>query len=398
MKKIFQIVFISGGFSLFSPFAGAQKPTDTLPPEATLEACVQFALKHYPLVQQALLDEKITDREIKSQLSDWYPQLGMNINYQNNFQLTPIYFNGNYVTSGTYNQSVAGFTLTQNIFNRDALLAIKTKNDVKTQSRQATVSDKIDVTVNVSKAFYDVLLTKQQIEVLEDDIVRLARNLKDTYNQYQGGLVDKTDYKRATIALNNSKAEKKSDEEALKAKLALLKQLMGYNGKDSLHLSYDSAQMEAEVFIDTSASVDYNHRIEYQLLLTQKRLQEADVKYNKWAYVPAISANAGYNFNFLNNDASKLYVNTYPTSYAGLQINLPIFQGTKRTQNIRIAEMQLERLDWDRINLETAISTQYAPSPGNLQGESQRLLCVKGEPWPGEGCLQYDRVAIPVRD
>ena len=217
MKKIFRLVFISSGFVFSFLLAGAQKSSDTLPPVASLDACVQYALKHYPLVQQALLDEKITDRQIKSALSDWYPQIGLNANYQNNFQLTPIYFAGNYVTSGTFSQSALAFGLTQNIFNRDVLLAAQTKNDVKRQSRQTTASDKIDVTVNVSKAFYDVLLTQKQIDVLEDDIVRLQRNLKDAYNQSQGGLVDKTDYKRATISLNNSKAEKKNDEEALKA-------------------------------------------------------------------------------------------------------------------------------------------------------------------------------------
>ncbi len=151
-----------------------------------------------------------------------------------------------------------------------------------TNIKQTTVSDKIDVTVNVSKAFYDVLLTEKQIEVLDDDIVRLERNLKDAYNQYRGGLVDKTDYKRATISLNNSRAEKKNDEEALKAKYALLKQLMGYTSPDSLRLSYDSAQMESEVYMDTLAAVDFSKRIEFQQLVTQKRLQQADVQYNKW--------------------------------------------------------------------------------------------------------------------
>ena len=43
--------------------AGAQKAPDTLT-NATLDACVQYALKHYPLMQQALLDEQITDRQI----------------------------------------------------------------------------------------------------------------------------------------------------------------------------------------------------------------------------------------------------------------------------------------------------------------------------------------------
>ena len=87
------------------------------------------------------------------------------------------------IISGTYNQSSVALGLTQTLFNRDVLLASRTKKDVLTQIHQMTVSDKIDVTVNVSKAFYDVLLTEQDIKVLDDDIVRLERNLKDTYNQ-----------------------------------------------------------------------------------------------------------------------------------------------------------------------------------------------------------------------
>jgi len=222
-----------------------------------------------------------------------------------------------------------------------------------------TVSDKIDVTVNVSKAFYDVLLTEQDIKVLDDDIVRLGRNLKDTYNQYQGGLVDKTDYKRATISLNNSKAQKKTDEETLKAKYSMLLQLMGYTGRDSLHLSYDSAAMEQEAGLDTMAVVDYNQRIEFQQLMTQKRLQQADVQYNKWAFIPTVSAGAGYSLNYLNPRFGNLYSNNFPQSYAGLTVSVPIFQGTQRTQNIRIAELQLTRIDWDVVNLQNSINTQY---------------------------------------
>jgi outer membrane protein len=380
MKKIFYVVFVSSGFSFLSLIAGAQtipppvaqaaqgSPSDTLPPDATLQACVQYALKHYPLVQQAYLDEKITDRQIRSKLADWYPQLNLNANYQNNFQLQSVAFNGSYTRSGTYNTSTVGLGLSQTIFNRDVLLASRTKKDVLTQSRQATVSDKIDVAVNVSKAFYDVLLTKQQIDVLSDDIVRLERNLKDATNQYRGGLVDKTDYKRATISLNNSKAEKKSNEEALKAKYAVLKQLMGYTGKDSIQLVYDSAQMASEVNVDTTAFVDYTKRIEYQQLMTQKRLQQADVQYNKWSYLPELTAGAGYNLNYLNSRFGDLYTNNFPNSYAGLQLSFPIFQGTKRTQNIRIAELQLTRIDWDMVNLQTTISSQYAQALAAYKG------------------------------
>ena len=213
MKKILYVVLVSSGMTALSMPAWAQKAPDTVLQQATLSQVVDFALKHYPLVQQALLDEQITDRQIRSKLADWYPQLNLNANYQHNFQLQSIYFNGNYVRTGVNNTSLIGLGLTQNLFNRDVLLASKTKNDALKLSRQVTATDKIDLVVNVSKAFYDVLLTQQQIVVLNDDIRRLERNLKDTYNQYQGGLVDKTDYKRATISLNNSRAELKTNQE-----------------------------------------------------------------------------------------------------------------------------------------------------------------------------------------
>ncbi len=368
MRKFFYRLFISGGFIGLGFSCFAQKTSDSLLQNATLQNCVMYALQHYPLVQQALLDEQITEHQIKSKLADWYPQIALSANYQNNFQLTSVYFNGSIIKSGTYNSSFASFNGTQNIFNRDVLLASKSANDVRQQIKQTTTSDKIDVTVNVSKAFYDVLLTQKQIDLLEEDIVRLERSLKDSYNQYQGGVVDKTDYKRATISLNNSKAEKKSYQELLKAKLATLKLQMGYPASGDLLLQYDSTAMEQQVLIDTNQNVDYNNRIEYQLLLTQKKLQIDNLKYQKWSYLPAVSAFGNYTFSYLSDEFSNLFSNNFPYSYAGIQLSIPIFQGTKRTQNIRVAELQVKRVDWDITAVKDNISSQY----------SQALAAYKG--------------------
>ena len=368
MKKIFYVGFVSIGFCISFLVTSAQKAPDTVINSASLPTIVQYALKHYPQVQQALLDEQITDRQIRSKLADWLPQLNLNATYQNNFQLQSIYFNGNYSRSGVYNQSQVGLGLTQSIFNRDVLLASRTRNDALKLSRQTTATDKIDIAVNVSKAFYDVLLTQKQIEVLDEDIRRLERNLKDTYNQYQGGIVDKVDYKRATISLNNSKAQRKTNQEALKGKYAVLMQYMGYQGKDSIHLEYDSTQMAGEVIVDTTLALDYNKRIEYQALLTRKKLQITNLQYEKWSYLPTLSADAAYNLNYLNNRFSKLYTNNLPNSFAGLSLSFPIFQGTKRIQNIRIAELQVTRMDWDIVELQNAITSEYTQALAAYKG------------------------------
>ncbi len=359
MRRNIYLLFL--GFTLSTPFLlKAQSTQDSILQQATLPLCVQYALVHYPLVQQSLIDEAITDHQIKSALSQIYPQINFNYSYQYNFQFAPVFFNGGVLQSGTNNTSALGFSATQNIFNRDVLLATQTQGALRRQASQTTVSNKIDIVVNVSKAFYDVLLTQKQISVLNEDIVRLERSLKDAYNQYKGGLVDKIDYKRATISLNNSKAQKKSNEELLKAKYAVLKQQMGYVPKNDITLVYDSTQMVSEAMIDTTRDVNYDSRIEYQLLKTRKSLQEANLKYYKLSYIPNISAFGTYNIGgFYNNNFAKLYGTAYSNSFAGIQFTLPIFQGGKRIQDIKVAELQVKRVDWDIISLKTTINTEY---------------------------------------
>jgi outer membrane protein TolC len=61
----------------------------------------------------------------------------------------------------------------------------------------------------------------------------------------------------------------------------------------------------------------------------------------------------------LNNEFGKLYNTTYPTSYAGLTLSFPIFQGTKRTQQIKQAELELQRVDYDIIAFKNSVNTEY---------------------------------------
>ncbi len=355
----------------------SQNNNDSILQNATIINCVQYALSHQPIIQQSLLDEDITDKNIRTKLADWYPQLNLNYSIQNNFELPTAYFAGSFVKSGTYNNSNLGFGVTQNIFTRDLLLANKTADDVRKQIKQSTASNKIETAVNVSKAFYDVLLTQKQMNVLDEDIIRLEKSLKDAFNQYQSGIVDKTDYKRATISLNNAKAQRKQIQDLITAKFAYLKQLMGYPVNANLPLQYDSSAMEKEAFIDTAQQVSYQSRIEFQLLQTQQKLQQANVQYNKWSYIPTVSAFGAYNFNFLNNSFGKLYNPAYTNSFIGLQLAMPIFQGNKRVYQVKQAELQLKKVDWDVISLKSKINTQYAQAMASYKGNLANYAALK---------------------
>src|SRR6185436_5014966 len=95
--------------------------------------------------------------------------------YQHNFQVQTSVIGGNPVRLGVNNTSSAQFSATQSIFDRDVLLAMRTKGNVLLQSRQLTENTKINVVVNIIKAFYDMLATEQQIKVAGENIIRLER-------------------------------------------------------------------------------------------------------------------------------------------------------------------------------------------------------------------------------
>ena len=376
----YKVVFHVQAIILFiSPLIFSQNNNshDSLLNEATLQNCVQYALEHQPSVQQSLVNERITSQEVKSKLADWFPQLNLNFSFQHNYKLQTSVFQGNAVHFGVKNTSTAQFELTQTIFDRDVLLASSTAGDVRRQAEQSTVENKINVAVNVSKAFYAALLSQNQIDLVNEDITRLQQSQKDTYTQYKSGVVDRTDYLRATVVLNNAKAEFKQDEEMLKTSLANLKNQMGYPVNSELKLNYDTAKMEEDIFIDTTQTIDFKNRIEYQLLQTQKSLMKANLHYYEWSFIPSLSAFGDYNFIFLNDELSKLYNQSYPNSYVGLQLSFPIFQGGKRFQEIEQAKLELQQYDYDFESLESSINTEYIQALSGYKSNLNYFLTQK---------------------
>ena len=355
----------------------AQERRDSFATPATLEQCLQYALEHQPLLAQSTLDEQIASANIRGRLADWYPQIGGAWSLQHNFQRPTNVFNGTPTPVGAFNTSTAQLYLNQALFNRDVLFALRSQGDLRLQARQTTAARRIEVTAAVSKAFYDILSTQQQIRVAEENITRLQRSLEDAYQRYKAGIVDKTDYKRAQIALNNTVATRRVNETALAARIENLRSLLGYPIDAALTVRYDSLQLERDAAFDTLQRPDATRRIEYNLLQTQRHLQETNLRYQRHAFLPTVSANAVYNLNYLNNQVGKLYSENFPSSYFGLSAGIPIFQGGKRKANVRAAQLTLSRIDLDLINLRNSVNAQYAAALAAYQGQLANYRAAK---------------------
>ena len=349
--------------SLGTLFSFGQTEGETLTGTVTLEQCINFALKNQPSIKIANIDKEITERDINTQLADWLPQIRGEASYGNNLvigsSVIDIGGQSTIVRQGLNNSSNLLLQADQAIYSNELLLASKAAKYSRKQASQNIENVRINTITIVGKAFYDVLLSQEQLNILNEDIIRLEKQLKDAYAQFESGLVDKIDYKRATISLNSSKSQRKAVAERLVYKKSYLNQIMGIATNSAISLAFDDSDIAAKIALDTTNYVDQQKRIEIQQLNTQKQLQQLNVSYYKFGFIPKLSSYYNYNFNYFNNNLPNLYDRSYPASQIGLRLSLPIFQGTKRIQSLKKAVLQNESLAITIEDQKKQINTEY---------------------------------------
>ena len=368
------------GSALWVPAAQAQAPgappSQPIPSNASLPQCIEFALRNQPLVRQSQLDEQIGERNIRIGLSGWLPQVNGTGIYTRNIQLQTTVFPDltnpggpqQVIRIGLANTSTIGVAASQLLFSNDVLRAARSVKPTRLVYQQTTTANKIDVVTNVSKAFYNILLTEEQLKILDEDIQRQERQVKDSKARLDVGLVDKTDYLRASVSVRNAYAQRRGTAATLPGLYSNLKQLMGLGPEKPLALQYDTLQMVRETQLDTTEQLMPERRIEIQQLQTQKRLQSITIDYYRYGFLPTLSSFYNYNRVYQNNEFSELYKTAYPNQQAGAQFALPLFTGLRRIQNLKIARLQDERLDLDLFDTRNQITTEYDQAMGVYKG------------------------------
>nr|MBF6608809.1 TolC family protein [Flavobacterium sp.] len=293
----------------------------------------------------------------------WLPQVGANASLDHNLkqQVSPLTIGDetSYITLGTKNTSGLTLRADQQILNAGLIQAAKSAKYYREQYDLNTENEEINTVVEVSKAYYDILTSQEQLLIISENINRLEKQFDDARARYDVGLVDKTDYQRAQISVSNSKADLKRTTELLKYKYAYLKALIGYEPARDLSLSFNGQEMEATALLDTTEVLNYQNRVEFRQLQTQKQLQQINTLYNKLQFLPALSGFYNYNLAYNDDDFSNLYNQSFPGSVVGLRLSLPIFSGTKRIQEIKISQLLEDRLDLEIEDTENQINSQY---------------------------------------
>jgi len=342
-----------------------------------LDQCVGYALKHEPMINMAIVNVAIVRATNAINTSGWLPQVNITGSFTHYNTLPTGFFtdSGKIVNSktGVINTVTPTLQVTQTIFNPALLYAVHAAPLYVKQAQQITDSTKIEIIAAVSKSFYSLLNTLEQINIFKEDTARLAKNVSDTYYQFKSGVADKTNYDEAVISLNNSLFSLRQATESVRPQYAQLKQVMGYPPTKQFNVVYDTLQMKNDIPFDTTQQLQFEKRIEYQVLQSTKQLQLETVNYYRHAWLPTVGAFFNYENEYESNQFSNLFANAYPFNYEGLTVTLPIFTGFARTNNVRKARLQYDLLDWQEVELKSQIWNDYTTAIASYKSNLYNL-------------------------
>ncbi len=390
MKKIITLlIFIITGIQAFPQL----QPNSTQTYNFSITDCINYAYEHQDSILNAKLDIKSAGYRVKETTAQGLPQINGAATFQD-YLKTPVILFPNFITPAVYGvlidkqvkdgtgntittipdgaggyqavnftqkyNSNLGLTLNQLIFDGSYLVALKARNTYKELFERNYTRTKIQTDVNVTKAYYQVLVSNEQIKLLDANINQLKQQVDQTTAQNKQGFVEKIDVDRITVQYNNLIVTRENTIRLLVLNYQLLKFQMGMPIETELTLKDKLADVNlnnnlADLATDTTF---YHNRIEYGLLESNLKLTEFDVKRLKAQYLPRLSANGSTALAYQANTFGNLFATTFPTTYVGLSLNLPIYTGGQRVNQIKQAQITVLKNRNNLDNLKNALSLQ----------------------------------------
>jgi outer membrane protein len=346
-----------------------QAPPDTRY-SFTLTECIAYAYQHQNDVKNADLDNKSTDYRLKEITGSGLPQINGTASFQDYLKIPTTLlpaeiFSGPPgtfipVKFGVKYQSNLGVNLSQIIFDGNYFVGLKARKTYKELSERNYTRSKIEVNVNVTKAYYQVLISDKQITLLDANLKQLKQQLDETTAQNKQGFAEKIDVDRLTVQYNNLVTSRENVVRLLALNYQLLKFQMGMPIENSLILKDKLEDIKLEdnlpqVGADTTF---YHNRVEYSLLESQKRLNEYDLQSKKAQYLPKLTANGNYSLSYQNNSFGNLYSASFPSSFIGLTLNIPIYNGGQRANQVKQSQITVQKSQNDLDNAKNALMLQ----------------------------------------
>ena len=355
--------------SLTSVAQSAEQSALTL----TLEHALQIALSESPTIKVAEQEIEIKRYAKQETYSSLIPRFDATAQYQRVLakQTMSMDLGGQTQTIkvGSDNSFNGGVTASMPIVNAQLWESLKVSAADVVLAIEKARSSQIDMIEQVSKAYFSTLLAKESLVVYQRVYDNAVENNKNIKKRYDVGSVSEYDYISSNVSVQNAIPNLIEAQNSVVLALWQLKALLGIDLKKNIDVVGTLKDYESQMnYAHTIDQIDLSNNSSLKQLDIQESMLESAVKIAKLANVPTLSVNAAYLYTALGNDG-KFFVGKAwnPYSYAGVQLNIPIFAGLQRRSAIRQSQLNLSNLQLQRENAERQLQVAVVQSLSNMQ-------------------------------
>ncbi len=359
----------------------------------SLQEAISYAQKHQVSIINAQIDEQIAKNTVKQTIGIGLPQVSASANFQDYLKVATSLLPGEFFNApGTfvpvkfgvkYNSSI-GLDVNQLLFDGSYLVGLQASKTYKELSVKSTNRTRIETAVAVSKAYYSVLVSTEQLSLIDANLASLTKSLNDADALFKNGFAEKIDVDRLSVLKNNLLTEKENVIRLLALNVNVLKFQMGMSVNSMLTLTDKIGSVNLDKTVLISDSSAYAKRIEYSLMQTQKKLNDLDVKRYKSLFLPSLSAFGSTSANFQNDKFGDLYDTRFPTTVIGLRLSIPLISGGQKIYQLRNAKLTSLKTQNQLYDLQNAINleisqaqTTYLNGQRSLDNQKRNMELAK---------------------
>ncbi len=327
-----------------------------------LETALEIALSESPVI-------RIADREVerafyarKETQSGLWPKISASGVYNRTLkkQVMVFDFGGTptEISVGTDNHWMGGVTLSLPLVAPALWKTVQLSAlDIDLAVEKAR-SGRLAMISAVKQAYYSLLLAKDSYVVLKKNYDNVALNTKTVTDKYEQGMASEFDKLRAEVELKNQRPNLIAAETAIELASMQLKALMGLDIEYPVIFEGSLAQFEGQVTEEgllPARSFSLENNTDLIQMSIQKQQLETALKITKASFLPTLSLSTNLQYSAMNNDFRFSNYNWFPYSTAALALNIPIFSGMKRQQQVKQSRLNMETLEDSRTQSERTL-------------------------------------------
>lgn len=346
----------------------------------SLQQCVQYGLTNNKGVLKSQLEIDRANEKRSETRAEYLPQVNGTISFQDNLKLQTSILPGELIGQpgtqvpvrfGTKYNTSAGVDAKQVLYNQSLIYAMKlTRQNAKISEINVKKTEE-QLIYDIASAYYAAQISFTQKKLVESNLAQIDSLYKITQIQVENDAAKQLDLDKLTVNKTNLQTELITSNNSYDQQLLLLKYYMGMALDASIEIPAIAINEQSSAIINTESL----YTTDLELIQAQREVYSVTLQQIRAGYLPSLSLSFQSSVQNMQNDLRMFQKGAkwFPTSYVGVSLSIPIFDGLAKNSRAKQTKIQMEESLLEEQYLTEKLKMQRTNANNTLKANQSAL-------------------------